>query len=104
MLQLLAWIIGLINSFAMNTSYLGEQTYFWWQGMIFAVLLYPAVWLLGFIFPRLTLNFASGAMVGGAAASVFALFTLNFAFLPGALLTWLSGYLTAKGQSIRLGG
>lgn len=103
MLQILAWILGLINSVATNAPYLGDTPYVWWQGIVFSVVLYPAVWLVGFVFPRLTLNAASGAMVGGAASSVLALFTGNLELLPGSLLTWLSGYLAARGQNNRLG-
>lgn len=104
MLQLIAWIVGLVNSVSINAPYLSDTPYVWWQGIAFAILLYPAVWLLGFIFPRLTLNVASGAMVGGAASSALALFSGNLALLPGSLLTWLSGFLTARGQNNRLGG
>lgn len=66
MLQLLAWIFGLLNSIATNAPYLeafGGVPFVWWQGVVFAVSLYPAAWLLGLILPRLVLNVASGAMV-----------------------------------------
>ena len=104
MLQLLAWIIGIVNSVSINAPYLRDAPYVWWHGIAFAVLLYPAVWLLGFVFPRLILNVASGAMIGGAISSALALFTGNLELLPGSLITWLSGYLAAKGQNLRLGG
>lgn len=107
MLQLLAWVSGLLNSIATNAPYLeafGGEAFVWWQGVVFALLLYPAAWLLGIILPRLTLAFASGATVGGAVSSAIALFTWNPDFLPGSLLTCLIGYLTTAGQRTRVGG
>lgn len=104
MFQLGAWLIGLAMSFGINAPYAAETTNVWWQGIVFGVLLYPGVWVLGFVLPRLSLNFASGAMIGGWVSAAAALFTQNWAFLAGSLITGFVGWLTAMGQNKRVGG
>ena len=103
MFQLLAWIWGLTISLSINAPYWLETRFTWWVGIVFAILLQPAVWLLGLIFPRLILNLASGTMVGGFMAAAAALLSGNPSFVFGSLLTWGSGFLAAKGQYLRFG-
>lgn len=104
MFQLLAWIAGLGLSIGLNAPYAAETTYVWWQGIVFGVLLFPGVWVLGFLLPRLSLNFASGAMIGGALSAVGALFTQNWSYLAGSMITAIVGWLTAHGQDKRVNG
>jgi hypothetical protein len=102
--QLAAWIVGLSTSLGINAPYAFDTASVWWQGIVFGVLLYPGIWLLGFVLPRLTLNFASGAMIGGGISAVIAVFQQEWPFIVGSLVTLAVGYLTAWGQNRRVEG
>jgi len=104
MLQIIAWVFGLGLSFGINAPYAADTSYVWWQGIVFAVLLFPGVWLVGLVLPRLTLNLASGAMIGGFLSAGVAVFSQSWSCLVGSLLTGVVGLMTANGQNSRLGG
>lgn len=75
----------------------------WWWGPVLAIVLWPAVWIVGLAIPRLSLNFASGCMIGGAIGTAVSVLGTAWSFVPGGLLVALSGLAVTKGQYLRLG-
>ena len=103
MLQLVVWLVGLLVASGANTQNelgLGE---FWWHGVLFATALFPIIWVFGILLPRLALNFASGAMIGGGIAVGIAIFNGTWAYIAGGLATVLVGLMTTFGQKRRVG-
>lgn len=97
--MVVAWVLGLGAGVFFNIP---SDNFVWWFGLAFGLALYPALFPLGLVFPRLTVSFASGAMVGGGFAFVISVFTTEWAYVPGSLTTLVIGFFCVSGQWARL--
>lgn len=101
MLQLAAWVVSFLYSYAGNTPTGQPFPLFFGVGVGLSVLF--GTWLLGLVIPRLALNMASGAMVGSALGALINLFTGDFKLIPAAIVCSILCYLAARGGAIRTG-
>lgn len=102
MLLLPAWVLGIVIGFFANIPS-NDDVYpnHWWYGLVFGLVLFPAMWVLGLILPRIVFYFASGAMIGGAFSIVISIINKDWLYLSGGFATLLVGFFSAFGQFIR---
>jgi len=86
-IQLAFWIAGLLVGLGSLPGFNPVSS--WWYGLCLAVLLVPLPPLVFVPFPRLTLNFVSGCMMGSFVAFVVCPFMGGWVNIPGALLAGL---------------
>lgn len=95
-----AWLVGLVLGVSINVA--SEDEIVWWYRMVFGLALFPALFPLGMIFPRLTMGFTSGAMIGGGLALAISVFTTEWTFIPRSLAMLVVGFFCVSGQWARI--
>jgi len=75
----------------------------WWFGMAIAVGIFPAFWIAGLVFSRLTVNISSGMSIGSGIGLIAIMIRGHWLSVPSVALLILSTYLCADGQLRREG-
>ena len=97
MLQFLAWLAGIGYAIGLTDN----SNLSWWIPLIIGLCSFPAIWLMGLIFPRLAINLASGFMIGSVIAALISATRSNWLLALGFSISAIVSWAAARGQQIR---